>query len=74
MRVESTNSGEGILLMCSRKAFFQGAGPEGARGVVADIVRAREVRRRSVVDAIVAVLEVGLIDCSWIGSLWNNST
>jgi hypothetical protein len=60
--VERTNSGEGILLMCSRKASFQGAGAEGARCVVVDIVRAREARRRSVVHAIVAVFEMQLIN------------
>lgn len=43
--VERTNSGEGILLICSRKVFFHGAGPEGARWVVVDMVRARQARR-----------------------------
>lgn len=56
MRVERTNSGEDILEMCSRKGFFHGAGVEEC-WVVVDIVRVREVRRRRVLEAIVAVLD-----------------
>lgn len=53
--MERTNSGEDILLTWSRNGFFHGAGLEEC-WVVVDIVRDREVRRRRVVDAIVAVL------------------
>ena len=56
VRVERTNSGEGILLMCSRKAFFHGAGPEGARCTVVDIVRIRRTRCWKEFEAIVAVV------------------
>lgn len=55
--MERTNSGEAILLMCSMKCDFHGAGPEEWCCAVVDIVRVREVRRWRVVDAIVAVFD-----------------
>lgn len=61
-RVESTNSGEGIWVMCERKVAFQGAGGEALGGAeVEDIVWRRWVRRRVdgvclVRDAMIAVV------------------
>jgi len=45
VRVDSTNSGEGILERCEANSSFHGADLEGARNVVVDIARERWARR-----------------------------
>jgi len=44
-RVERTNSGDGIVEICSRNAFFHGAGCEEAWEEVEDMVRERRASR-----------------------------
>jgi hypothetical protein len=44
-RVERTNSGDGILEICSRNAFFHGAGCAEAREEVEDMARERRASR-----------------------------
>jgi hypothetical protein len=44
-RVERTNSGDGILEICSRNVFFHGAGCEGVRVEVEDMALERRVNR-----------------------------
>lgn len=47
-RVDRTNSGDGILEICSRNVFFHGAGCDGAREELEDMALERRVSRYKV--------------------------
>lgn len=56
--VDRTNSGESICLVtCSRKAAFHGAGPLVAAPAVLDILRRMLLRRKTALEAMIAMVE-----------------